>query len=197
MKTLLILAISTLLPFLCSAADTNGFLVIEIERVAYNPTNGAATDPEIKQSFKIPLTPEFLSNFKNLPNDDRQGTGFWCGCHFANLRDDAPSFSWWLERTIDHRWHAHMWSNAGNPSVTQDVAFKGLEDLDMFYQDSYVNIGKGVNVSFSAKYMSAEEIQHAGTIPMFPVKKADRSELFAGDSSTNCPIVMSGGFQEN
>jgi hypothetical protein len=54
-----------------------------------------------------------------------------------------------------------------------------------------------VNVSFSAKYISAEEMRKKDPTPTFPVEKADRSILFEGDSLTNCPIVLSGSFQEN
>jgi hypothetical protein len=197
MKTLLVLAISTLLPMLCGAADTNGFLVFKIKRDTYSTKDGKSTEPEIKQSFKIPLTPEFLSNFKNLPNQNSQGTGFVCTSDFEKPGDNAPHFMWWLERTSERRWYIHMWSSWRNPSATQSVTIKNLEDLDMSYQDSYVNIPKGVNDSFSVKFMSAEQIAHEGLIPMIPVKKADRSVLFPGDSLTNCPVVLSGLFQEN
>ena len=102
MKMLLALVISTLLPFLCSAADTNGFLVIEIGRDVYNTWQGGSTEPEVKQSFKIPLTPEILSNFKHLPNDNSAGSGFCCSSRFANLRDEAPPFAggWKGHRTV-------------------------------------------------------------------------------------------------
>src|SRR5262249_44805856 len=154
-------AISTLLPMLCAAADTNGFLVFKIERFAYSTKDGKSTEPEIKQSFKIPLSSEFLSNFKNLPNQNSQGTGFCCTSDFKEPQSNAPHFMWWLERTTtNHYWYIHMWASLRNPSTTQSVTIKNLEDLDMSYQDSYVNMPKGVNVSFSAKYMSAEEMQH-------------------------------------
>jgi len=200
MKTrLLALVISALLPMLCAAGDTNGFLVFKIERFAYGAERGAGTNAEMAQSFKIPLTPEFLSNFKNLPNQNSSGSGFHCGSHFANAQNSDPGFLWWLEKTTtDHRWYIHMWSFFRNPGITQSVTIKNLEDLDMSYQDSYVNKpGNGVNVSFTAKYMSAEELQREAPIPTAAVKKADRSVLFAGDSLTNCPVVLSGSFQEN
>ena len=198
MKTLLLaFAVSALLPLLGSAADTDGFLVFTIERFAYSAKDGKSTEREIKQSFKIPLTQEFLSNFKNFPNQNSQGTGFCCGAHFQSAQKWDPGFAWWLERTTDHRWYIHMWANPRNPSTTQSVTIKNLEDLEMSYQDSYVNIPNGVNVSFSAKYMSAEEMEKHGPMPIPQVKKADRSVLFHGDSLTNCPIVLSGVFQEN
>src|SRR5215469_9254119 len=104
MKTrLLVLAISALLPVVCTASDTNGFLVFKIERQAYK--TGTAPNPQIEQSFKIPLTSEFLSNFKNLPTQNSEGTGFNCNAHFDKPQNGDAGFSSWLERTSDHRWH--------------------------------------------------------------------------------------------
>jgi hypothetical protein len=194
-KYFLALAISASQIVTCAASETNGFLVIEIDRYPYSKPDGKPTEPEIKQSFKIPLTTEFLSNFKNPPNDHSTGSGFCCGGQFNNHQDTG--FMWWLNKTSNNRWHAHMWMTASNPSVTQGLTFKSLEDLDMFYEQESVNNSGGVNVSFSAKYVSGEEIQHGGSIPTIPVKKADQSELFRGDSLTNCPIAASGSFQEN
>lgn len=200
MKTCLIaLVITALTPFLCAASDTNGFLVFKIGRLAYSTTNGSAISPEIEQAFKIPLTPEFLSNFKHLPIPWKsQGTGFCCGGRIEKIPDGGfnVGFTWWLERTSDHRWHIHIWGSM-NPTATQSVTIKNLEDLDMSYLASYVNMTNGVNESFDVKYMSADAIQHEGPIPTASVTRADRSELFKADRLTNCPEVLSGLFQEN
>jgi hypothetical protein len=197
MKTsFLALSISTLLPILCAASDTNGFLVFKIERFDYGATNGAATNPEIKQSFKIPLSSEFFSNFKNLPTQHSPGTSFYCSSHFEKPRDGDPGFLWWLERTSDHRWYIHMWATFGNPAVAQSMTIKNLEDLDMSYENGQRDISGGVNVTFSAKYVSAEEMQREGPVLAAAVKREDQSQLFRGDILTNCPIALSGGFQD-
>lgn len=200
MKTYLVI-ISALTPFLCAASDTNGFLVFKIDRLAYSTrTNGNVNGPEIEQAFKVPLTPEFLSNFKHLPSQNSEGTGFCCSGHIEKIPDNDVNFSfmWWLERTSDHRWYIHMWGFHMNPAATQSVTIRNLEDLDMSYQASYEHMPTGgVNVQFSAKYMSADEMRHQGPIPTASVTRADRSELFKGDSLTNCPAVLRGLFQEN
>ena len=56
------------------ARETNGFLVFEIDRVPWHSAGS-----EIKQKFKVPLTAEFLSNFRHLPSQNSMGTGFGCG----------------------------------------------------------------------------------------------------------------------
>lgn len=201
MKTyLLALVFTALTPFLSAASDTNGFLVFKLGGLAYSMrTNGNVNSPEIEQAFKVPLTQEFLSNFKHLPSQDSEGTGFCCSGHIEKIpgSDFNIYFTWWLERTSDHRWYIHMWGFHMNPSATQSVTIRNLEDLDMSYLASYVNTPNGVNISFSAKYMSADEMQHEGPIPTASVQRADRSELFKADPLTNCPAVLSGLFQEN
>jgi len=199
MKThFLILVISAVLSLACGAAETNGFLVIEISRYAYGTTDGKAAEPEIKQSYKIPLTAEFLSNFKTPTNDHSKGNGFCCVSRFEKPQD--AGFMWWLEKTTNHRWYAHMWASLSNPSVTEGVTLKNLDDLDMSYEKSYVDAPKGmnvggVNISFSAKYVSNEEMLRKDFVPTAAVKKADQSYLFQGDTLTNCPILLNGLFQ--
>lgn len=203
MKTYLIaVVIIVLTPFFCPAAETNGFLVFKIERNVHSAANGSSNSSETEQAFKVPLTAEFMSNFKHVPNQNSEGTGFYCGGGFIKSEGSDHRFSWWLERTADRRWWIHMWGSGtakssvrgiGEPAVTQSVTIKNLEDLEMHYQVS----DGGANVTFSAQYMSAAQMQQSGPIPTMPVKKADRTELFKGDISTNWPAALSGGFQEN
>jgi hypothetical protein len=55
----------------------------------------------------------------------------------------------------------------------------------------------GLNVSFKAKYVSAEDMATEGLIPTAPVLKADRSPLFKGDDLSSLPLEIHCGFQEN
>jgi hypothetical protein len=47
-----------------AAGQTNGFLVIEISRYTYS-MNAPRSTSDVTQRFKVPLTDEFLSNFKS------------------------------------------------------------------------------------------------------------------------------------
>jgi len=192
----------------CGAEETNGFLVFTVERYAYK-TNGGKDNTDLKQAFKVPLTSEFLANFKYLPSTNRAGTGFLCsGGNFLDDSSGSTAFMWWLDRTQDRHWRVHMWGEgvekingvpfqSRNPCVSQGMAVKNLEDLDMYYQLSYASHDDGLNIEFRARYMSAKEVQAQGNIPTAPVQKADRTMLFQGDTPTNCPIRFNCSFQEN
>ena len=52
------------------SVKANGFLVFEVDRYTY--TEGHAGGSEIKQKFKVPLTQEFMSNFKHVPKSKQQ-----------------------------------------------------------------------------------------------------------------------------
>ncbi len=83
-----------------------------------------------------------------------------------------------------------------NPNVTQSMTIKRLEDLDMSYQQSFVNKYDGVNVQFSAKFVPVKDIEADGIIPTAPVRKADRTMLFKGDDMGNKTIQLQCIFQE-
>ncbi len=191
MKTLLLLIALVASVFPARAAtETNGFLVFEVDRYAY--AEGQHGGSETKQKYKVPLTCEFRANFKHLPVPMKSsGTGFCCGGGYlgTSTNNSSDRFAWWLERTGDDRWYIHMWGqgyetikgimvSSGNPSVTQGVTIKRLEDLDMNYQQSYVNQYDGVNVQFSAKYVSAKDIEADGSIPTAPVRKSGPYHAF-------------------
>jgi len=191
----------------CAAIETNGFLVFKVERLAYSEGNHGGS--ETTQKFKVPVTDEFLANFKNLPSQHSSGTGFCCsGGHSGTSTNDASyGFMWWLDKTSDNRWYVHMWGHgyenikgvmlsSMNPSVTQSMMIKRLEDLDMSYQQSYVNKYDGVNVQFSAKFVPVKDIEADGIIPTAPVRKADRTMLFKGDDMGNKTIQLQCIFQE-
>lgn len=196
------------------AVETNGFLVFEIGRFTYpsDHTNGS----EIKQKFKIPLTEEFMSNFKNVPNQNGGGTGFCCQGGSLRASEGSTSFLWWIRKTADNHWSINMWGegvetlkgvrmNSRNPKTSQSVTIKRWEDLDMSYMQSY-SIGGfgssgsnpfgGMNISFTAKYVSAKDIEADGYIPAAPVQKADHTVLFKGDDSSNLPLEINCLFQE-
>jgi hypothetical protein len=190
-----------------SANETtaNGFLVFEIDRYIY--TEGHTGGSEIKQKFKVPLTEEFMSNFKHVPSQNSSGTGFCCSGGNLKTNNGSTRFTWWLGKTADNRWFIHMWAmgvetidgvmvNSRNPNVTQSLTIKRLEDLDMSYMESYVNKYDGINISFTAKYVTAKDIDADGPIPAAPVRKADRSILFKGDDLKNYPLEISCLFQE-
>ncbi len=202
---LIFLATMVFLPLSGAASETNGFLVFEIGRYAYK-TNGHGGN-EVVQKFKIPLTEEFLQNFRHLPNQNSTGTGFCCSGGNLAKEEGSTGFSWWLEKTIDHRWRIHMWSqgvdsiggtklNSAHQSCTQSMVISRLEDLDMSYQLSYVNKPVGLNVEITAKYVSAKDIPAEGTIPDAPVTKSDRSPLFKGNDLSHLPITIRCVFQE-
>lgn len=56
---------------------TNGFLLIEIDRLVYNRRNDTS-ESNLTQRFKVPLTEEFMSNFTRAPDQHSQETGFRC-----------------------------------------------------------------------------------------------------------------------
>jgi hypothetical protein len=206
MKTLLVtLAFISFSPLTYAAAESKGFLVFEIDRYTY--AFGVKGGSEIKQSFKIPLTEEFISNFKNVPSQNSMGTGFWCNGGNLKTNDGSTRFMWWIHKTANHRWSINMWGEgvetvkgvnvqSRNPKVSQDLRIKNWEDIDMQYMLSYVNKSDGINISFKAKYVTAEDIKADGSVPTAPVQKADRSPLFKGDDLSNFPVEINCGFQE-
>jgi hypothetical protein len=203
MKTLLFaLALSAF--SLCAnvEAQTNGLLVFEVDRDNWH-TQGT----EVKQRFKVPLTEEFMAQFKNLPNHNSSGTEFCCMGGEAKSAVGSTRFIWWIRRTEDNRWAINMWGQgvetingvkvaSMNPKTSQCMTIKRIEDLDMTYQVSYLNNFDGMNVSFKAKYMPAKEIDADGPIPNAPVKKTDQSELFKGDDPSKFPLELRCMFQE-
>jgi hypothetical protein len=186
-------------------AKTNGFLVFEVDRYTY--TEGHTGGSEIKQKFKVPLTEEFMSNFKHVPSQNSSGTGFCCSGGDLKTNDGSTRFMWWIRKTADNRWSINMWGEgvetidgvtvySRNPKSSQSLIIKRLEDLDMSYMLSYLNKFDGVNISFTAKYVTAKDIDADGSIPAAPVRKADRTELFKGDDLKNYPLEISCLFQE-
>ena len=197
--TLIALALSAFSLFAETEVQTNGFLVFEVDRYSYH-THGT----EVKQRFKVPLTEEFMSQFKNLPNQNREGTGFCCMGGQLKCATGSTSFMWWIHKTEDNRWAINMWSQgvetidrvkveSMTPAVSQYVTIRRLEDIDMTYMRSY----DGLNVSFTAEYVPAKEIDANGPIPTAPVNKADQSELFKGDDSSKLPLKLRCLFQED
>lgn len=87
-----------------------------------------------------------------------------------------------------------------NPKTSQNVTIKRWEDLDMSYMLSYGGgfnpSGGNMNISFSAKYVTAKDIEADGPIAAVPVQKADHSELFKGDDLSKLPLEISCLFQE-
>jgi hypothetical protein len=190
------------------AVETNGFLVFEVERLAFT---GARNQSDIKQSFKVPLTEEFMSNFKRVPSQHSSGTGFLCSGGNLKTSDGSTRFMWWIRKTTDNRWRINMWGegietingvtvSSRNPKTSQNLVIRQWEDLDMSYMLSYGGgfnpSGGNMNISFTAKYVTAKDIQADGPIPAAPVEKADHSELFKGDGSSNLPLEISCLFQE-
>jgi hypothetical protein len=185
--------------------ETNGFLVFEVSR--YVSAGGHSGGSKVKQKFKVPLTEEFLANFKHVPSQSSSGTGFCCSG--GNLRSDESStrFTWWLGKTADNRWSIHMWGegfekvsglslNSKDPNVTQCLTIKKLDELDMSYNLSYVNKYDSIGISFTAKYVTAKDIDADGPIPSAPVRKADHSILFKGDDQKKYPLEIKCVFQE-
>ena len=196
-------AFSQSTPLTSGALETNGFLVFEVERVPWHNTGGS----EIKQKFKVPLTEEFMSNFSQLPSQNSSGTVFCCSGGNLKTNEGSTRFMWWIRKTADNRWRINMWGEgvetvngvtvgSRNPKSSQNLIIKRLEDLDMSYLLSYVNKFDGLNIGFTAKYVSAKDIKAEGDIPAAPVRKADRTELFKGDDLKQYPLEVSCIFQE-
>lgn len=212
-KLLLCLVLSAF--SLCAGveAQTNGFLVFEVDRANWQEQDKKLMETtekmkvtEVKQKFKVPLTEEFMSQFKHLPNQNSEGTGFYCMAREKKSTAGGTSFTWWIQRTQDNRWAINMWgqgeaiiggTKVARRGASQYVTIKHLADLDMTYQLSYFNKFDGINVSFTAKYVPAKEISARGPIPIAPVKKADQSGLFKGDDQSKFPVELRCGFQEN
>ena len=215
MKTaLLTLAFIALAPITRAATEPKGFLVFELERFTY--AEGVKGGKEVKQSYKVPLTEEFFAQFKRMPSQTSQGTGFYCsgGNSFKPDKpgDDGTYINWIIRRTTDNRWGVNMWGkgvetvkghrlDSSNPSVSQYVKIRDWEDLDMSYSFSYVNLYDGINVSLRARYVSATEVEFLKSIPLARVGKATRSQprpvLFKGDDQSELPLKMSCIFQED
>ena len=200
------LALFLFAPWMLTAAETNGFLVFEIDRYTYTADHPKDTK-QVRQRFKIPLTAEFLANFKHTPSQNSSGTGF-CGAG-GNLKSAAGGtrFAWWIRQTTDHRWAINMWGNgvetidgiqisSRSATSTQCQTIKRWEDLDMSCQLSYVQHYDGINVSFTARYVAAKDIDAEAPILAAPVKRADHTVLFPGDDQTDSPMDFSGLFQE-
>jgi hypothetical protein len=86
--------------------------------------------------------------------------------------------------------------NSSNPACTQSMVINRLEDMDMSYQLSFVNMYDGLNVQFSAKYETARDIDAGGAIPDAPIRKAGEPAKVITDVSKDFP-VLSCSFQEN
>jgi hypothetical protein len=181
---------------------TNGFLVFEIGRYTYDMESNASGS-EITQKFKVPLTEEFLSNFKGVPGQNSEGTGFCCAGGKLKASEYSTGFAWWIHKTADNRWRINMWGdgvetikgvklNSPRPTVSQNLTIRHWEDLDMSYMFSY----PGMNISFTAKYVAAKDIDADGPIPAAQVRRADGSILFKGDDLKNYPLEISCLFQE-
>jgi hypothetical protein len=191
-----------------AAGQTNGFLVIEINRFAYSMNSGRSTS-DVTQRFKVPLTDEFLSNFKDSPLPHQSmGTGFLCRGGNLKVKNGSTSFAWWIHRTTDHRWAINMWGSGservngrelgmGNPNCSQDIVINNLDDLWMRYMLSFQNVPDGLNVSFTAKFETVKEMQSEKPMLIPPVRKSDGSMLFIGDDQSKKPINLDCLFQEN
>lgn len=86
--------------------------------------------------------------------------------------------------------------NSSNPACTQSMVIPRLEDMDMSYQLSFVNKYDGLNVGFSAKYVTDQDINAGGPIPDAPVRKVGEPADLNLDPSSQIPLV-SCCFQEN
>lgn len=203
LHTLTTIALS-LITSVAAATEANGFLVIEISRYT---TEGKTTGSDLKQRFKIPLTAEFLLNLKNIPSQNNSGTGFYCSGGNLKAKEGSTRFTWWIRKTTDNRWSINMWGSgvetikgvkvsSRNPSTSQYVTVKNWEDIDMTYLLSYVQHYDGINVSFTAKYVSEKDAKTLDSTPTAPVRKADHSELFKGDDQSELPLEIVCSFQE-
>jgi hypothetical protein len=200
----LVLAFLLVSTGIVGAVEPKSFLVFKVGRYTYTGTDGHANGPFIQQRFKVPLTEEFMSNFRNAPRPkESMGTGFCSGGGSLKTSPGSTGFTWWIHKTMDNRWSINMWAegfetikgvkmDSARPTVSQILTIKRWEDLDMSYMVSYA----GMNISFTAKYVTAKDIEADGHIPAARVQKADRSELFRGDDLSNLPLEISCFFQE-
>ena len=201
----ILLAALVLLPVTRAASQTNGFLVFEIDRYTY--TMGNTNRQVINQKFKVPLTEDFMSNFKHLPSHTSRGSAFlFTG---GNLKTEpvGTHYTWSLIKTGVNRWRVEMWGSGAekingvtissqNPVITQILRVKSLEDLDMDYMLAYNGNNGGINISFKAMYVPAKDMEDQGNIPDAPVLKADHTGLFKGDDLIQYPLVVNCRFQE-
>jgi len=207
---LFLLSFIDLSPLTCATVETDGFLLFEVERYPYSTKDGQANGAQIQQSFKVPLTAEFMSQFKHVPvPHNSMGTGFYCGGGNLKTNEGSTRFMWWIHRTVDNGWSINMWGKGSEtvagvkldspyPTASQYMTIKELPDLDMGYQLSFFGRsgGSGMNVSFTVKYVSAKDAKILGAIPVAPVQKTDGSVLFKGDDQRGLPVGIACGFQE-
>lgn len=64
------------------------------------------------------------------------------------------------------------------------------------YSGGFNSSGGNMNISFTAKYATAKDIQADRPIPAAPVEKADHSELFKRDDLNSFPLEIRCLFQE-
>jgi hypothetical protein len=155
------------------------------------------------------LTDAFMSNFKRLPVPKQsEGTGFYCNGGELKTTHGTTHFIWWIQQTTNRHWAVNMWAGgaetvnnvqlySGNPSVSQDLTIKAWEDLDMSYMLSFQNKPVGLNISFTAKYATADSLKSSETVPTPFVQRADGSVLFKGDNMAELPMEIRCAFQEN
>lgn len=209
MKRLLVPLIPLVLALLAlsapAAVKPNGYLVFEIQRHCF--PKGEHDESNVKRKFKIPLTTKFFAGFRSSPSKNSSGTGFYCQGGDLKSNDGTTRFMWWLRKKIDGRWAIDMWGrglevfnkskqSSWNPTVTQSVTVKAIEDIDMAYMISYLSDNEGVNVTFRAHFVKGEDIGLEGEVPTATVLDFDQSLLQSGDDLTQSPVVISCGFQE-
>ena len=108
MKTLFwTLAFICISPLTHAADGAKGFLVFEIGRSTWS--EGTKGGSNTNQKFKIPLTEEFISNFKRVTSQNSVGSGLWCNGGDRNSSEGSTRFMWWVRKTTDHRWSINMW----------------------------------------------------------------------------------------
>ena len=210
MKSILLaFALTALSTCFYAQAQTNDCLLFEVNREFIGIHNGEGVK-DVKLKFKISVTGELLDEFKNTPKGHNGWNTFYCRGGQLKGSEGSTEFMWWVYKTQDNRWCFNLWGegietihgikiHAMNP-CQQRVTFKQLEDLDMQYWLTYLNRDMtngtpcGMNVSFSAKYVSAKLIGNGTTTPSISVKKLNESELFKGDDLSKYPLELRAGF---
>jgi len=202
----LLFACLALLSPLVARAEIKGYVVFEIDRGPYQLSKGST--PEIKRSFKVALSDEFLARFRHKAGQNSSGTGFcFNGGNLTNV-PDSTRFMWWIRQSSDGRWAINVWGKGSeiidgvkisswNPGSSQSLLIRNWEDLDMSSMLSYDGADShGLNVAFTVRYVPAKDLPQEKQIPTIPVHGENRSELIKGDDLSHCPIGASCSFQE-
>ncbi len=136
-------------------------------------------------SYKINLSNEFLSQFKNAPVPQKSmGSLFTC-----SLSGGATMLTQWFSPWSNNGKKVSTWFWVGHGGAQTTIKFPGWDTIDTEEQVSNGTI----NTVFKFQYVEANDSGLEGALDA-PVKLSDETVLVQGQAQTTFPISCS--FQE-